>query len=257
MYEGDPYWRLYRDVSWRHMRPWVEGEHGRRALDCGCGTGYWGIRLARAGFEVVFSDLSPAMLEEARGKCARAGVSGRAEFVLADMETLEGVDDESIDLVCAQGDPLCCCANPRRALGAVNRVLRRGGVFIASVDNRYAGLESYLEHGDLDGLEEQIRKGTTRWRTRREEESFRLRAFAPSELVSMLEEAGFEVVSMIGKTILPLRARRDLLEDEKNYRRLLKLELSLNSCRELLGRASHLQAASVKRGGPVEEGGKR
>ena len=87
-YEDDPYWRLYRTVTWNHLKPHLPRRLPARVLDLGCGTGEWGLRLLKSGFEVTFLDLSRGMLEQARRRVSEAGLSERAEFVKADIAEL-------------------------------------------------------------------------------------------------------------------------------------------------------------------------
>ncbi len=66
---------------------------GRTVLDLACGTGYWTKVLAETAREVIASDLSPAMLVEARKKEYVCPV----EFVRTDM--FEHRFDKRFDLV--------------------------------------------------------------------------------------------------------------------------------------------------------------
>lgn len=57
-------------------------EHGRerpygRALDLGCGTGYWSVRLAQRGWEVTGIDIVPKAVRAAGGRARGAGVEAR------------------------------------------------------------------------------------------------------------------------------------------------------------------------------------
>jgi SAM-dependent methyltransferase len=45
-----------------------------RALDLGCGTGYWSVRLAQRGWEVTGVDIVPKAVRIARERARRAGV---------------------------------------------------------------------------------------------------------------------------------------------------------------------------------------
>jgi methylase of polypeptide subunit release factors len=47
-----------------------------RALDLGCGTGIWSVRLAQRGWEVVGVDIVPKALRTARARAREAGVEG-------------------------------------------------------------------------------------------------------------------------------------------------------------------------------------
>jgi len=48
-----------------------------RALDLGCGTGFWSVRLARLGWSVTGIDIVPKALRTARERAREAGVEAR------------------------------------------------------------------------------------------------------------------------------------------------------------------------------------
>ncbi len=48
-----------------------------RALDLGCGTGFWSVRLARRGWEVTGVDVVPKAVHTARERAREAGVEVR------------------------------------------------------------------------------------------------------------------------------------------------------------------------------------
>jgi len=57
-------------------------EHDRappygRALDLGCGTGFWSVRLAQRGWDVTGIDVVPKAVRMARKRVRKAGVEGR------------------------------------------------------------------------------------------------------------------------------------------------------------------------------------
>jgi len=57
-----------------------------RALDLGCGTGFWSVRLAQRGWEVTGVDIVPKAVRTARERARKAGVEGR--FVEGSVTTL-------------------------------------------------------------------------------------------------------------------------------------------------------------------------
>jgi 2-polyprenyl-3-methyl-5-hydroxy-6-metoxy-1,4-benzoquinol methylase len=69
----------------RHLRV----EEGTPALDIGCGIGRWTRMLARRGARVVGVDLSPTMIDEARLRTVRAGLTSRVEYAIGDLRTLD------------------------------------------------------------------------------------------------------------------------------------------------------------------------
>lgn len=56
------------------------------ALDLGCGTGIWSVRLAERGWRVTGVDVVPRAIEKARARAAAAGVE--AHFEEADVTAL-------------------------------------------------------------------------------------------------------------------------------------------------------------------------
>lgn len=241
-----PYWDLYRRVSWEHVKPLLPRERSR-LLDIGGGTGTWAVKLAKAGHDVVCADLSHKMVDVARAKAEAEGVAERVTCLRSDLQDLKEFGEAEFAMVWAQGDPLSYVPDPALAVRNVARVLRPGGLFVASVDSRFAAIEHFMEKGRIEELEAFLRSGKDEWLADRPEERFPVTFFAPEDLRKLLKRRGFDVVSMIGKTVLPLRRHETLLQTPKEFRRLLELELSLNREEALLGGAGHLEVAARKR----------
>jgi len=246
MYEGDRYWDLYREITWNHLKRYLPRHPGATGLDAGCGTGLWGLRLARCGLHVTLLDISETMLDVARDKARSQGLEGRCSFVKGDVATLDGVADGSVDLLTAQGDPLSCVEHPERAVAAIHRVLVPGGVAVVSVDGLFGGAFFFLERDDVDGLASFLASGRSQWQTDARNERFPTVAFSAARLRGMFERAGFETQSLIGKPVLPLRRFRRLLDDRATYARILSLEMRYGAEPELMGGAAHLEIAARK-----------
>lgn len=241
IHETDAYHSFCREISHRHLRPHLPRDLATRVLDAGCGTGLFGARLAKSGYRVDFLDLSIKMLDRARGRYQSIGHSYEPRFVHADLEQPDGLEPGAYGLILVQGDVLSFVAKPKRAVRALSRLTQPGGVVCASVDQRYAGLGFYLDKSDLDGLATFVQKGRSVWLGGTREERFPLTMFTPKDLRGLFEGVGFEVISMIGKTVLPLRKRREMLEDPRARRRLLQIEEKLHRDEATLGMAAHLE----------------
>lgn len=99
----------------------------RRVLEVGCGWGELAEWIARdTGAEVVATDLSPRMVELARGRGIDAQV--------ADVQDLPFADD-AFDVVVAAW-MLYHVPDLDRALGEITRVLRPGGLFVSATNSR-------------------------------------------------------------------------------------------------------------------------
>jgi hypothetical protein len=91
-----------------------------------------------------------------------------------------------------------------------------------------------------------LKTGKTRWLTEDEREQFELTTFTPGELRGLFERAGFEVVKMVGKTVLPVREFKEILEKEGVSERLLEMEIELAKDESTAARAGHLQVVARK-----------
>ncbi len=240
-----PYWRFYREVSWRHLKKFLPSRRPAWALDLGCGPGWFGLRLLKAGFHVTFLDLSRSMLDEARARVEALRRPEEAEFVKADMQDLGALESGRYAFATAQGDTLGFCARPRGALAELARVMAPGGKIVLSVDHRAAAARAYVSRRDLDGLARFLRTGRTEWLSSRKKERFPVHMFEPAELRKALQEAGFTVLDLVGKTVLFQREDKLLLE-EVPLGTLASLEEKVQGREGWLGLASHLQVAAER-----------
>lgn len=243
---GDPYLSFCRELTWRHLKRSLPTEAGAAILDAGCGPGHFGVKLAKSGYSVDFLDLSEGMLEQARAHHAEAGLPGNhaPRFLRASLDErggIPGIDNGRYALVLALGDVLSFVDDARRAIRNVRSALRGRGTFIASIDHRFAGIEHFLEGGHLDELAEFLERGRSEWLAKRHDERFGTRMFTAPEIERLLSEEGFELVSLIGRPVLPLSRNRTRLADPETRRKLLAIEKRLEGEREALGRASHLE----------------
>lgn len=247
MYD-DPYWAFHDELTWRTIRPHLPVDAHARCADLGCGTGKWGQRLLKSGYPVAFVDSSGAMVEQTRQKLEAAGRGiERATLLQADIVDLSALPACAFALVLAMGDPLSICSDAAEAARQMARLLAPGGVAIATADSLLAGLEHYARGGDLDGLERFVRSGRTHWLTDDPDERFELTAFTPGQLRRLFEEAGFEVLELIGKPVLPVREHPALLDAPAAAERLLELEKRLRRDPAAAARSAHLQITARRR----------
>ncbi len=242
---ADVYWQWHDALTWDLLKPHLPSQARTEVLDLGCGTGKWAARLLQAGCTVTCVDLSGAMLDQARRKLAgQPGGGERTFFFQADLGDLSALPAEHFRLALALGEPIGCTAAPARALKEIRQRLVAGGVLIATFDNRLGALDFYLQQGDPEALETFLRTGRTRWLTKDRQEQFEIHTYTPGQVRKLLEGVGFEVVDLIGKTVLPMRHYRALLDTPERRRQWAKLEKSLWRDAAAIGRAAHLQIAA-------------
>jgi len=244
IYRGARHRTLF-EVAWEGMRPHLPADLARGVCDLGCGTGLFGLRLAKSGYRVTLSDLSPRMLDQALRKAAEQDLQGRVESVAADLMDLSPLGRERFALAVAQGDPLSFVAQPRHALREIRRTLEPGGVLVGSVDQTLAQIDHLAGRLDVPGLEELASGGATvEWLSQRREERFPVHTFTAESLCEMLRDAGFQVLDLFGKTVLPLKLLEPALQDPGQRRALLAVERRFCRLPSALGRAPHLQFAA-------------
>lgn len=118
----------------RFMNTWISKEPAdrRRAIDIGCGDGYFSGQLAKAGCSVTGMDFSLVGLSQA----ARQAAPG-ANFIEHDLTNPMPFDDASIDIAWCS-EVLEHLFSPLYAIEQVYRVLKPGGLFLITVP--YHGL---------------------------------------------------------------------------------------------------------------------
>ncbi|MGA2648134.1 MAG: class I SAM-dependent methyltransferase [Candidatus Sulfotelmatobacter sp.] len=97
-----------------------------KALEIGCGDGFFSGHLARLGCEVTGIDLSPAAIDLARKSCAEAS------FAIHDLTKPLPFDESTMDLVWCS-EVLEHLFSPLGALYEIHRLLKLGGVLLCTV----------------------------------------------------------------------------------------------------------------------------
>jgi ubiquinone/menaquinone biosynthesis C-methylase UbiE len=236
---GDEYWRFHDRLTWSAIAPHIPADLSSACCDLGCGTGKWGLKLLKSGYPTTFVDHAANMIEQVRPKLGSR--EKKATLLVADMVDLAALADGLFALILAMGDPLSICSDPARAAREMFRLCRPGGVVIATADNRLAALEHYFARGSLDELETFVQTGRTHWLTDDKREQFSLTTFTPATLGRLFTQAGFEVLHVTGKTILPLRRHQQWLDDPDAVGRLMRLEQQLAQDPSSAAVAAHLQ----------------
>lgn len=164
---------------------------GSAILEVGCGTGDYTFLLARMGFKMTGVDLSPKSIEAAREKATLLGLES-VSLVMSDAEDLREISDAAVDGV-VSFSTLRYVPDLKRALRAIWRVLRPGGVAVVDFPNRYCPWFTLLKNHF--GVENHIHD----------------HQYSAHEIVRLAGDAGFEEVAVRRILFTPYVLPRSLL----------------------------------------------
>lgn len=141
---GDQYAAFARDYDWlfsdfrqvgnRHVQdaaPRLGTREHPRVLDCACGTGLLALALARHGYEVVGTDASPEMVEQAANRAEREGLS--LTLLACRWQDLPRRFEREFDFVFCSGNSIAHCRDEAEmvaSLAGIRAVIKPGGWLI-------------------------------------------------------------------------------------------------------------------------------
>ena len=180
-------------------------------LDMACGTGSITLLLAEKGYDLIGVDYSEDMLAEANRKAFEAG--RRVLFLKQDMRNLDlyGTVDAAV-CVCDGMNYILEEEELKKIFARVRLFLNPGGVFIFDMNTEYKFKEvlannifedqsaegSYVWENSYDA-ETKINEYFVTFTDFDENEPFiehhRQRAYPPADILNMLREAGFSMIS--------------------------------------------------------------
>ncbi|MDR6552662.1 methyltransferase domain-containing protein [Paenibacillus qinlingensis] len=97
----DEWGRLDREpieftVNWHYMKAYLP--QSGHVLDNGAGPGKYAMELAKLGYNVTLSDLTPNLVELAKGKASELGLADKFQgFHTLNATSLGGISDDSFD----------------------------------------------------------------------------------------------------------------------------------------------------------------
>ena len=100
----------------------------RKLLELACGTGNFTKQLARAGFEIIATDISADMIQIANKKLLKSKIRN-IDFQIQDSYNLT-FPDKSFDIVIAS-NLLHLLYEPEKPIKEIKRVMKDNGIFIA------------------------------------------------------------------------------------------------------------------------------
>ncbi|MFX1343871.1 MAG: class I SAM-dependent methyltransferase [Promethearchaeota archaeon] len=242
---SEPSWQLYFDVTWHNLKKYLPKKKGVRILDAGGGTGYWSRKLAKLDFSVICSDVAQRMLDVGLKLAEKENLEKNIEFINADITDMNCFENESFDMVLAQGDPVGYCGNPQKAIEELYRVAKVDAYVSVSIDSFYSQLVRLIVNNDFEKINQYIESHLSEFSG-----GFPQYNFTIEELKDMFEKTGLKVIEVIGKLVFSRFIRREklneLLSDEKLYNKIFELEITFNKEPSIIGLSGHIQMIGRK-----------
>lgn len=150
---------------------------GDHVLDVGCGIGATSVLIAeKTGARVTGIDLSPKMIEKARERADKLGISDQVQYKVGDVLSLD-FNDAAFDVVLFESVLTILPGDPIQALSEIYRVLKPGG--------RAGGNEATIDPAGLEELEPLF-----------EDHPALQRAYTAERLERQFAEAGFVNINL-------------------------------------------------------------
>jgi SAM-dependent methyltransferase len=163
-----------------------------RVVDAGCGTGRMAVALALEGHSVTGIDYHRPSLNEARARAKRAKVA--IDLIESDLLlSLRQSPSESASIVLCL-EVLYTCPDYREILQEIRRILRPGGLLLASVASRFFLLTTLLRKGKLSAAERVATKHEGLLPLARAPAYYRW--FTANEAESLLCDLGMDILSV-------------------------------------------------------------
>jgi ubiquinone/menaquinone biosynthesis C-methylase UbiE len=241
-------WKIYDTLTWKYLQPYLHIRKEAIVLDAGGGTGRWSIPMAQEGCQVHLIDLSQGMLSQAKRKVEQNGLQDRVIVRKADITSLPYPED-TFDLVFAD-QVLFIFENKDEILQEFHRVLRKGGVLIVSVPNRY--VMSLIRISENPKVALQLLQG--RIHNKLESSSgtrVDIHRVTPDELIELCTRNGFTMEKVIGKLFTMPVFLKEEISQAKSYSQeyldeILEIETELCEKKDALGLAQTLQLIARK-----------
>jgi ubiquinone/menaquinone biosynthesis C-methylase UbiE len=220
-------------VDWELLKAYLPKDRSAKILDAAGGTGRMTLPLAKMGYSVTLCDISPGMLNVARRKMRREGVSDRVEISECNVYKLRFAD-ESFDFV------LCWDGNIDAAKELI-RVTKKGGKISMFLMNRFgAAISKFREDPDsalalVKSKSSYVYDEEEKYKSASLEEA---RQFFEKEGVRVIDI--YAVCGMLDLLSIPKKIQESRTWDEKFFKQATEMLLRLSKEPSVKGLSRHL-----------------
>lgn len=220
-------------VDWELLKVHLPKDRNAKILDAAGGTGRITLPLAKMGYSVTLCDISPGMLNVAKEKMRREGVSDKVEISECNVYKLRFAD-ESFDFV-------LCWDGKTEAAKELIRVTKKGEQISMFLINKYGAAISKF-HEDPDSALALVKSKSSY--VYNEEEKYK--AVSVEEVRELFEKEGVKVIEiyavcgMLDLLSIPKEIQESRSWDEKFFKQVTEMLLRLSKEPSVKGLSRHL-----------------
>lgn len=238
-------------VNWHFIKKYlpINGE----ILDNGAGPGKYAMQLAREGYRVTLTDLTPKLVEIAREKAAELNLTSQfRDFYVADARRLSPLQDEQFDATLMLGPFYHLQQEQDRITAAkeLHRVTKKDGIvfvaFRSRINHIYASLtapQNWKPNDKMDAIN--AFRSTGVFNHSDEGRFTGAYFFNIDEIKPFMEEHGFASIELIGSTNIGAGLSAEQWaywqsRGDDEYAKLIELLIETAADPSVLGMSSHL-----------------
>jgi len=203
-----------------------------KILDAGGGIGRFSKTLLQQGHEVILVDISQGMLNKAKKLLHRRT---NIQFFKGSVTNLK-FSAEEFDVVVMMNAILDYCGEHDKAVKKAFQVLKKGGLLIGSVNNRFIYCKNHeLKEGNYELFEQSMKSGDRYITWGNQEKGHMSHEFGLNELKETLLAGGFIIKKLLG--VFNLIDKYEM-ENVKNKKAFIKLQIKYAEHEEYINNSS-------------------
>lgn len=197
-----------------------------KILDAGGGIGRFSFPFAEKGHEVTLTEISEGMLDTAKAIATEKKLN--VKLFKESVIDMKNQEDNYYDVVFLMNGILDYCQNHKKTLSEVKRVLKKDGILIGTVNNKfkYAIGDELLVKKDVKLFRKHFDSGNYG-------DSFPIHDFSLNEIKSELENF-FYLNKIFGPTNLLRKWEYDSIINENTKEEFLKLQIEFAEKKEFI-----------------------
>ncbi|MWC26869.1 class I SAM-dependent methyltransferase [Paenibacillus sp. MMS18-CY102] len=252
----DEWGRLDREpleftINLHFIKQYLEAASASQVLDNGAGPGKYAIALAKLGYNVTLSDLTPMLVEIAKQKAAEQQVLDQFNgFHVMNATCLEGIHDETYDAALMLG-PLYHLQKEEERTAAVrelHRVTKQNGLVFVACQSRMRMAITSLSHPQAWKPNDSLAAIRAFFETGvfNHQDQGRFTGayyFHADEVKPFMERNGFETIDLIGSSSIGSLLSNEQQQywiDRGEYDEMIQFLISVANDPSVLGASSHL-----------------